>query len=124
MDQRELNKLLPFNGEPLPFRLDEGGVVRIGNSRITLDLLVEQYEIGMLPEDMVRAYDTLALADAHAAIAYYLRHRNEVETYLMRRKEEAAALRAQIESERPPITREELAARRTAKEAAHAPTGN
>ena len=76
MNQRELNKLLPLNGEPLPFRLDEGGVVRIGNSRITLDLLVEQYENGMSPEDMVRAYDTLALADVHAAIAYYLRHRN------------------------------------------------
>lgn len=123
MDTRELNKLLPLNGEPISFRLDEGGVVRIGNSRITLDLLVEQYENGMSPEDMVRAYDTLALADAHAAIAYYLRHRNEVEAYLMRRKEEAAALQAQIESERPPIPRDELIARRAAKEAAHAPSG-
>ena len=123
MDQRELSKLLPLNGEPLPFRLDEGGVVRIGNTRITLDLVVEQYENGMSPEDMVRAYDTLALADVHAAIAYYLRHRNAVEAYLIHRKEEAATLRAQIESERPPISRDELIARRTAKEAAHASTG-
>lgn len=123
MNTRELSKLLPLNGEPLPFRQDEGGVVRIGNSRITLDLIVEQYENGMAPEDMVRAYDTLQLADVHAAIAYYLRHRNEVETYLTRRKEEAAALQVQIESERPPISRDELIARRTAKEAAHAPTG-
>lgn len=123
MDERELIELLPLNGEPLPFRLEEGGVVRIGSSRITLDLIVEQYENGMSPEDMVLAYDTLVLADVHAAVAYYLRHRSDVAAYLMRRKEEAAALRAQIESQRSPITRDELIARRTAREAAHAPIG-
>jgi uncharacterized protein (DUF433 family) len=41
-------------------------------------LVVEQYENGMTPEDMVRAYGTLELADVYAAIAYYLRHRDEV----------------------------------------------
>ncbi|MEX2169125.1 MAG: DUF433 domain-containing protein [Pirellulales bacterium] len=123
MDARELNELLPLNGEPLPFRLEEGGVVRIGSSRITLDLIVEQYENGLSPEDMVQAYDTLVLADVHLAVAYYLRHLTDVTAYLMRRKEEAAALRAQIESERPPISRDELIARRAAREAAHAPIG-
>jgi hypothetical protein len=37
--------------------------VRVGNSRISLDLIVEQYENGMMPEEMIRAYDTLVLAD-------------------------------------------------------------
>ena len=40
----------------LPLRLDDGSVVRVGNSRISLDLVVEQYENGMTPEEMVRAY--------------------------------------------------------------------
>ena len=31
---------LPLNGEPAPIRLDESGVVRVGNTRITLDLIV------------------------------------------------------------------------------------
>ena len=61
-----------------PLRVDEGGTVRVGASRISLDLVVEQYENGMTPEDMVRAYETLVLADVHAAIAYYLQHRDEV----------------------------------------------
>src|SRR5262249_52594442 len=61
-----------------PLRVDEDGAVRVGNTRIRLDLVVEQYENGMSPEDMVRAYDTLSLADVHATIAYYLRHREEV----------------------------------------------
>src|SRR5215831_7907915 len=96
----------PINGLPLhavvpPLREDQGGVVRVGNSRISLDLVVEQYENGMTPEDMVRAYDTLALADVHAVIAYYLRHREEVRGYLKQRAAEAEALRAKIEAERP-----------------------
>jgi uncharacterized protein (DUF433 family) len=39
----------------------------------------------MTPEDMVRAYDALLLADIHAVVAYYLRHRDEVRAYLTRR---------------------------------------
>ena len=57
------------------------------------EVVVEQYDNGMTPEDLVRAYDTLELADVHAVIAYYLRHKDEVTAYLKRRKEEADALR-------------------------------
>jgi uncharacterized protein (DUF433 family) len=103
--------------------LDEGGVVRVGKSRISLDLIVEQYENGLTPEEMVRAYDTLVLTDVYAVIAYYLQHRDEVRTYLKRRAEESGTLRAKIEAERPRVAREELSARRPAGEKDHAPTG-
>jgi uncharacterized protein (DUF433 family) len=114
---------LPFHADPAPLRVDEGGAVRVGRSRISLDLVVEQYENGMTPEGMVRAYDTLVLADVHAVIAYYLRHRDEVQAYLKRRKEEAEVLRAKIEGEHPRVGREELLARRGAREKDHAPSG-
>ena len=123
MTERELNGALPLDAERPPLRVDEGGVVRVGKSRVSLDLVVEQYENGMTPEDMVRAYDTLGLADVHAVIAYYLRHRDEVRAYLKRRREEAEGLRAKIEAERPRVSREELLARRSAREKANAPTG-
>ena len=114
---------LPVHAEPPPLRADEGGAVRVGKSRVSLELVVEQYENGMTPEDLVRAYDTLDLADVHAVIAYYLRHREEVRAYLQRREEEAKALRAKIEGERPRVGPEELIARRTAEEKADAPVG-
>src|SRR5271168_2661014 len=120
---RSLANAQSFHTEVTPLRIDEGGVVRVGKTRISLDLIVEQYENGMTPEDMVRAYDTLVLADVHAVIAYYLRHRDEVRAYLKRRAKEAEALRAKIEGERPRISREELLARRSASEKANAPTG-
>ena len=119
----EVKAALPVHPDRPPLRVDEGGAVRVGKSRISLDLVVEQYENGMTPEDMVRAYDTLGLADVHAVIAYYLRHRDLVRTYLKRRGEEAEALRAKIEAERPRVSREELLARRSAREKANAPTG-
>lgn len=114
---------LPLHADHPPLRVDEGGAVRVGNSRVSLDLLVERYENGMSPEDMVRAYDTLILADVHAVIAYYLRHRDEVRAYLKRRAEEAETLRSKIEAERPRVSRDELLARRRAREKADAPTG-
>jgi uncharacterized protein (DUF433 family) len=115
-----VNGLL-LHTDPLPLRVDEGGAVRVGNSRISLDLIVEQYENGMTPEEMVRAYDTLVLADVHAVIAYYLRHCDEVRAYVKQRVEEADALRAKIEAERPRVTREELLARRQAREKYNTP---
>src|SRR5713226_132015 len=114
---------LPIGADLPPLRVDEGGAVRVGKTRISLDLVVEQYENGMTPEDIVRAYDTLMLADVHAVIAYYLRHRDEVRAYLTRRQEEAATLRAKIETERPRVSREELLARHSAREKGNAPTG-
>jgi len=114
---------LPLHAERPPLRVDEGGAVRVGKSRVNLDLVVEQYENGMRPEDMVRVYDTLGLADVYAVIAFYLRHRDEVRAYLKRRAEEAESLRAKIEAERPRVTREELLARRRARGTDRAPTG-
>jgi hypothetical protein len=62
----------------------------------------------MTPEDMVRAYDSLVLADVHAVVAYYLRHRDLVRSYLKRRADEALALRSKLEAERSSTAREEL----------------
>jgi uncharacterized protein (DUF433 family) len=114
---------LPFDAEFPPLREVEGSAVRVGKTRISLDLIVEQYFNGMTPEDMVSAYDTLALADVYAVISYYLRHRKEVDAYMKRREKEAEELRALIESERPRIAREVLLARLAAKERDNAAVG-
>src|SRR5215212_8233442 len=123
MEERKLNESLPLHVDPLPLRVDEGDTVRVGNSRIRLDLVVEQYDNGMTPEDMVRAYDTLDLADVYAVIGYSLRHRDEVRAWLKRRAGEAEARRAKIKAERPRVSRDELLARRRAGEKADAPAG-
>jgi uncharacterized protein (DUF433 family) len=62
--------MLPLSVHAPSLQRGEDGAVRIGNSRISLDLVVQQYENGMTRDDMVRAYDTLVLADVYAVIAY------------------------------------------------------
>jgi uncharacterized protein (DUF433 family) len=96
-------------------RTDECGGLRIRGSRVTFDLVIEQYENGMTPEGIVRAYDTLHVADVDAAITYYLGHRDELRTYLKRREEQAEALRWKIEDEHPRISRQELLARHSVR---------
>ncbi len=97
---------------PPPLRFEGGGGIRVGQSRVGLEVVVEQFENGMTPEDIVRAYDTLVLSDVYAVIAYYLRNREVVQQYLERQREAGDVLRAKIEAERPRITREGLSARR------------
>jgi uncharacterized protein (DUF433 family) len=103
-------------GQPSPLRSDSNETIRIGSCRITLDLVVEQYENGLTPEDIVRTYEALDLSDTYAAIAFYLRHRESVRAYLNKRDEAARTMRAKIESEHPPLSRAELLARRRAPE--------
>ena len=45
---------------------------------------------GATPEAIVQRYSTLTLSDVYAVIAYYLRHRRDVEAYLARREQQAA----------------------------------
>ena len=116
-----MNGLL-IHQDSVPLREAEGGVIRVGSTRVPLDTVVRCYEDGVEPEDVVRSYDSLDLADVYAVIAYYLRHRDEVRSYLERREREAAALRTEIEAKHPPVTRAELLARRSRKQD-HAPAG-
>jgi uncharacterized protein (DUF433 family) len=124
MEEREAaGEAFPIHADRPPLRVDDGGAVRIGQTRVSLDLVVEQFENGMSPEEMIRAYDTLNLADVYAVVAYYLKHRDDVSAYLKRRGEEAESLRAKIEAEHPCVLREELLSRRGVRKQDHAPTG-
>jgi uncharacterized protein (DUF433 family) len=115
----------PIQADPVPLRADEGGVLRVGDSRITLDTLVHEYESGADPEGIVNAYPTLRLAGVYSVITFYLNHQDEVNVYLRQREKEAAELRRQIESRQPGRTelRAKLLARRDRQEQGHAPTG-
>jgi uncharacterized protein (DUF433 family) len=105
---------ISLQADPPPLRIDEQGAVRVGNSRVTLDVLIEEYEGGASPEAIVRAFDTLEKADVYAALAYYLRHQDEVKAYLRRREAEAVEIQRKLEAAGMtwPGARETLSARR------------
>ena len=70
-----------FTPYPLPLCMDEHGAIRVGNSRITLEIIIEDFESGSSPENIVANYDTLDRGDVYAVLGYYLHHRPEVQAY-------------------------------------------
>jgi uncharacterized protein (DUF433 family) len=106
---------MTIHADPVPLRLDEGGAIRVGPSRVVLDLVIHAYQAGDAPEAIVHKYSTLNLADVYAVIAYYLRHRAEVDDFLRQREAQAAELQRKIEASQPPLP--DLRARWLARQA-------
>lgn len=82
-----------------PMATDGDGAVRIGGTRITLDVLAAHFEAGATPEEVVEQLDTLSLEDVRRVRDYCLRRPDEVDAYLRARSERVERLRARIEAE-------------------------
>ncbi len=105
--------LIELSTVPVPLRYDDKGVVRVCGSRIPLDTVVDYYKLGESPEEIVVAFPTLAIADVCAILAYYLRHRAEVDNYVDENRRAAEEIRRKIEKRSPQVgLREKLLARR------------
>lgn len=88
---------LPAEVNAVPLHQDPHGALRVAGTRVTLDTVVAAYHRGDTPEQMAQDYSVLQAADVYAVIGYYLRHRDEVDAYLSRRRQEARALREEAE---------------------------
>src|SRR5438552_5531631 len=86
---------------PPPLKIDADGVARVGGTRVTLDTVIGAYQDGATPEEIVLGYDSLDLADVHATISLYLRHRLQVDAYLRQRQAQAERVRRENEARWP-----------------------
>jgi uncharacterized protein (DUF433 family) len=75
------------------------GSLRIGQSRVLLELVGRACQDGVAPETIMQRYETLRLADVYAEIASYLRHRHEIERYMEQREREALEVRLRMQAE-------------------------
>ncbi len=68
---------------PVPLRwAEEGQVVRLNNSRISLDIIISFYKRGYTAEMIGDDYPWLELSDIYLVIAFYLRNKESVRDYL------------------------------------------
>lgn len=105
---------LPVVADPIPLLTDREGVVRVGDTRVTLDTVVEVFLEGATAEEISQQYPSLNLADIYAVLGYYLHHRDEVEAYLRERGKQATEVRRQNELRFDPANvRHRLLARRS-----------
>lgn len=108
---------LAIHNDPVPLRVDAGGAVRVGPTRVTLETVLYAYKDGATPEEILDSFPTLLLADIYSVIGYYHRHKEEVETFLDQSEMEAEKLRQEIEARWPSAgLRERLLARMAEQE--------
>jgi uncharacterized protein (DUF433 family) len=114
-----------FTLEPIiaSLRMDEGGAIRVGNTRVLLDLVIHEFRNGATPEGIAESYDALTLPDVYAVLAVYLRNPGPIDDYLRRREVEVQEVRRTIEASQPPRAnlRATLLARLKARETENAP---
>ncbi len=105
---------LAVDPEPVPLVTGADGVVRVGTTRVTLDTVVAAFREGATAEEIAQQYPTLRLADVYSVIAYYLRHRTTVDTYLAERSRLGKEARQENEGRSDPTgIRDRLLARRS-----------
>ena len=103
--------------EIIPLSTDNDGVIRVGNTRVTLDTNVAAFKAGATAEEIAYQYPTVSLADIYSVIGYYLHQKKEVDAYLKRREKFAEEVRRQNEARFDATgIRERLLARRTSGE--------
>jgi uncharacterized protein (DUF433 family) len=88
--------------QPIPLTIDADGVVRVGNTRVTLDTVIAAFLEGATAEEIAHQYPTLNLPDIYSIISYYLKNRYEVDKYLEARKKQGKAIREQSEAKYDP----------------------
>lgn len=110
---------------PVPLHADESGTIRVGDTRIPLERVIETYRAGNTPEAIVEQFDVLRLADVYAVLGYYLTHEEEVNDYLHRQEELGDEVQRQVEALMPPRPGlvDELQARLARRGNGNAPPG-
>ena len=88
----------------VPLRTDQDGAIRIGETRVLLEMVVRAFERGATPEGIVQSFPSLKLGDVYAVIAWYMQNRAEVDAYMRRVEADSERIRREIEAAQPDMT--------------------
>ncbi len=107
---------LPSN-VAVPLRTDEDGAIRIGQTRVLLELVIGAFQRGETPEGIVQSFPSLKLDEVYAVITYYLQNRPSVDAYIQQVQADADQIREKIDASQPDMQdlRERLLKRRNNK---------
>lgn len=95
---------LVLEHESPPLTEDAAGAIRVGNSRVLLELVIRAFQDGAPPETIVQRYSTLSLSDVYSTIGYYLRHQQEIESYLSDREQLAESVHQKLSETQPDLS--------------------
>ena len=94
------NAPIPLNiPEGVPLYRDERGAIRVGTSRVLLDIVIGAHTLGYNAAEIAQQYPTVSAADITAALDYYRNNKGAVDEYLRLRRKRADKVKAHIESQ-------------------------
>lgn len=74
-----------------PLAIDDDETVRVKGSRVTLDVIVRQFQQGATAEQIVEDFPSLSLREVYGTLYFYLDNSAAVEAYLQQQTQAAAA---------------------------------
>ena len=83
----------------IPLTQWEDGTIRMTGTRVTLDVIVNQFKLGATAEQIYDSFPATSLKDVYGAIYYYLEHTDAVDTYVREQQQAAAETRQWVESQ-------------------------
>jgi uncharacterized protein (DUF433 family) len=60
------------------------GTIRVKGTRVGIETIVREYQLGATSEEIVLRYPTLSLLQVHAVLTYYLANQTKIDAYLER----------------------------------------
>lgn len=90
--------------EAPPLSEDKNGTIRVGKSRVLLEIVIRAFQDGASAETIVQRYSTLSLSDVYNTIGYYLRHQDTVEEYLTYREQLADLVQQRLSKVHPDLS--------------------
>lgn len=80
----------------LPLVEDEHGVLRVAQSRISIDVILYDFRAGLTAEEIALNYPTVDLANVYAVLSYYLSHKEELDDYLRTQEQRSEEKRQEV----------------------------
>lgn len=86
--------------QKVPLTLREDGTIRVKDTRLLIDMIVNAHNRGECPEEIFESFpsDAYTVADIYLVVAYYLQNKSKIDKYLADREKEAEEVWKKIEA--------------------------
>ncbi len=95
----EIDMTLSHPTTKVPLRTEPDGTVRVGGTRVALEVIFGAFNNGSTCEEIVLQFPVLLLGDVYAVIGFYLNNKNIVEQYLNRQDAAAEQIRQSVSAQ-------------------------
>ena len=85
--------------QTVPITVEQDGSWKVTGTRVTVEVLIDQFKRGSTPEQILDDFPNVPLASIYEIIGYYLSNQQTVEKYISTRDEEAKAIKEKLEVE-------------------------